>query len=108
MSGDFVSTSAKIGALKIWNASHKSPRSTLKLGITGVKAFYPFETHPYLFLIAFKNGAVGIYNLELKKLEFSTQAAQTETIFDVKFNPKQPNLLGTVSYDGTVKIWDVQ
>lgn len=30
-----------------------------------------------------------------------------ETIFDCKFKPNDPNLLATASFDGTVKVWDV-
>ena len=72
MSGDLITSCPKIGALKVWNVSHKSPRSTLKVGSTGVKAFLPFPGNPYRYLIAFRSGAVGIYNLGLKKLEFCT------------------------------------
>lgn len=58
--------------------------------------------------MAFKDGAVGIYNFELKKLEFCTEAGHTETVFDLEFKPDNCNLLATVSYDGNIKIWDVE
>ena len=61
----------------------------------------------YRFLLAFRSGAVGIYNLSLKKMEFCTEAGHTETIFDLQFKPDNPNLMATVSYDGTTKIWDI-
>lgn len=66
MSGDLVTSSPKIGALKVWNASHSRPRSTVKLGVTGVKSILPFAKYPEKYLVAFKNGAVGIYNFNLK------------------------------------------
>lgn len=30
-----------------------------------------------------------------------------ETIFDCKFKPADPSLLATASFDGTIKVWDV-
>jgi WD40 repeat protein len=30
-----------------------------------------------------------------------------ETIFDCKFKPDDPDLLATASFDGTIKIWNV-
>ena len=72
MSGDLITSSPKIGALKVWNVSHKSPRSTVKVGSTGVKSFQAFPDNPYRYLLAFRSGAVGIYNLSLKKMEFCT------------------------------------
>ena len=30
-----------------------------------------------------------------------------ETIFDCKFKPDNPNLLATASFDGTIKVWDI-
>lgn len=30
-----------------------------------------------------------------------------ETIFDCKFKPDDPNLLATASFDGTIKVWDI-
>ena len=30
-----------------------------------------------------------------------------ETIFDCKFKPESPDLLATASFDGTIKVWDV-
>jgi len=30
-----------------------------------------------------------------------------ETIFDCKFKPDDPNILATASFDGTIKVWDI-
>ena len=68
MSGDFITTSSKAGAIRLWNASHKAPRSIIKVGSTGIKSFFSFPNNPNLYLLAFRSGAVGIYNLALKKL----------------------------------------
>ena len=77
MSGNFITTSSKVGALRLWNASLKTPKSIIKVGSTGIKSFFSFPSNPNLFLLAFRNGTVGIYNLGLKKLEFCTQPGHT-------------------------------
>ncbi|PIK60533.1 putative WD repeat-containing protein 17 [Apostichopus japonicus] len=38
--------------------------------------------------------------------EFGLQG-HIETIFDCKFKPDNPDLLATASFDGTMKVWDV-
>jgi hypothetical protein len=37
-------------------------------------------------------------------MEFSTQPAHSETIFDCRFKPSSPNILATSSYDSTIKV----
>lgn len=51
------------------------------------------------------NGAVAVYNLSKKKLEFQTEAGHTETVFDLAFSPSNRDLLASVSYDGTIRLW---
>ena len=36
-----------------------------------------------------------------------TQPGHTETVFDLKINPSNKDLLATASYDGTMKFWDI-
>ena len=78
-----------------------------KVGTTGIRHFVPFKKDPKRWLIAFKNGSVGVYNLDKRNVEFQTEAGHAETIFEVKFCPWDKNRLATCSYDGTVRIWDV-
>jgi hypothetical protein len=40
-----------------------------------------------------------------KSVEFSTQPAHSETIFDCRFKPSNPNTLATASYDSTIKVF---
>lgn len=43
-----------------------------------------------------------IFNLNFLHLQ-----GHIETIFDCKFHPENPNWLATGSFDGTIKVWDV-
>ena len=57
---------------------------------------------------SFRDGSVGVYDLRKKQWDFLTEEAHTETIFDCVFKPNNADQLATVSYDGTIKLWDLQ
>lgn len=38
---------------------------------------------------------------------FVSFKGHVETIFDCKFKPDNPDLLATASFDGTIKVWDI-
>ena len=37
----------------------------------------------------------------------SSPQGHVETIFDCKFKPDDPDLIATASFDGTMKVWDI-
>ena len=39
----------------------------------------------FKLLLAFSNGAVGVYNFSKRCIEFQTEAGHAETIFDLEF-----------------------
>ncbi|KAJ7327361.1 WD repeat-containing protein 17 [Desmophyllum pertusum] len=53
------------------------------------------------------DGGVGLYDLGKRKWSFLRDMGHIETIFDCKFKPESPDLLATASFDGTIKVWDV-
>ncbi|MBN3326611.1 WDR17 protein, partial [Atractosteus spatula] len=55
----------------------------------------------------FMDGGVGLYDMGAKKWDFLRDLGHVETIFDCKFKPDDPNLLATASFDGTIKVWDI-
>ena len=59
------------------------------------------------FLLSFKNGQVGIFNFKTKKLDFLTEPNHSETIFDIEFKPDDENIFATSSFDGFIRLWDV-
>ncbi|XP_051992804.1 LOW QUALITY PROTEIN: WD repeat-containing protein 17-like [Xyrauchen texanus] len=55
----------------------------------------------------FMDGGVGLYDMGAKKWDFLRDLGHVETIFDCKFKPDDPNLLATASFDGTIKVRDI-
>ncbi|XP_016074649.1 PREDICTED: WD repeat-containing protein 17 [Miniopterus natalensis] len=66
-----------------------------------------FSLPPGHALCCFLDGGVGLYDLGARKWDFLRDMGHVETIFDCKFKPDDPNLLATASFDGTIKVWDV-
>lgn len=105
--GNFVTATDKIGVLKIWNVSQRSPLSQVKVGSHGVHCVQAFPSDPNLFLIAFKNSSVGVCDIGTRIMKFMSSPGHSETIFDVAFHPLDPDMLATASYDGYVKLWRI-
>uniref|UniRef100_A0ABI7VVR5 WD repeat domain 17 n=1 Tax=Felis catus TaxID=9685 RepID=A0ABI7VVR5_FELCA len=66
-----------------------------------------FSLPPGHVVCCFLDGGVGLYDLGAKKWDFLRDLGHVETIFDCKFKPDDPNLLATASFDGTIKVWDI-
>ncbi|NXX90597.1 WDR17 protein, partial [Centropus bengalensis] len=66
-----------------------------------------FSLPPGHAVCCFMDGGVGLYDMGAKKWDFLRDMGHVETIFDCKFKPDNPDLLATASFDGTVKIWDI-
>lgn len=64
------------------------------------------KNEPDKFLVAFVNGAVGVFNLAKRKVEFQTEAGHAETVFDINFCPFNRDILASCSYDATLRVWD--
>ncbi|CAG9324590.1 unnamed protein product [Blepharisma stoltei] len=105
--GEFFTATDKIAALKLWNVSKKAPVDTIKIGNSGVRQINYLHDRASL-ICSFKSGSVGVFSIVRKKLEFQTESGHAETIFDVRINPQDKNLLATGSYDGSIKIWDMR
>ena len=107
MSGDFITSSEKVGALRVWNASQKASKTVAKVGATGIRSFAGFRDDPKLYVAAFKDGSLGLYDLSRRKLLWGIEAGHAETIFEIRLKPSDPSVLATGSYDGYIKIWDL-
>ncbi|XP_066878660.1 WD repeat-containing protein 17 isoform X6 [Kogia breviceps] len=66
-----------------------------------------FSVAPGHAVCCFLDGGVGLYDMGAKKWDFLRDLGHVETIFDCKFKPDDPNLLATASFDGTIKVWDI-
>jgi len=41
ISGDFVTSTNKVGALKVWNAANETPKDMIKVGPHGITTIIP-------------------------------------------------------------------
>ncbi|XP_022109388.1 WD repeat-containing protein 17-like [Acanthaster planci] len=55
----------------------------------------------------FLDGGVGLYDFGKRRWDFLRELGHVETIFDCKFKPDDANLIATASFDGTMKVWDI-
>ncbi|XP_076845608.1 WD repeat-containing protein 17 isoform X1 [Brachyhypopomus gauderio] len=73
----------------------------------GLSQNQAFSLPPGHAVCCFLDGGVGLYDMGSRKWDFLRDLGHVETIFDCKFKPDDPNLLATASFDGTIKVWDI-
>lgn len=131
--GMFLTGDAESGVLRMWSAGVSHPIKSFNIKDTGFNCLYALRSKrnnrqelvisdhklepspsknnsksmPDSFVFcAFKDGGVGLYDLHLNKWQILKEQGHMETIFDCKFNPRDPYKLATASFDGTLKVWD--
>ncbi|XP_068702720.1 WD repeat-containing protein 17-like [Montipora foliosa] len=95
-------------------ASNNNSRTSVALSSTSAACEPPsspnnitYALPPARILCTFFDGGVGLYDLGKRKWSFLRDMGHMETIFDCKFKPESPDFLATASFDGTIKVWDV-
>jgi len=94
-----------------WNVASKEPKTTFKVGGSGVhqmKKIISSKQSEDKVIVALKSGAVLIYDLTRRAIDYSTEAGHSETIFETEFCASNADYLASCSYDGTVRVWDVK
>merc|ERR1719440_2238409 len=61
--GNFLTSTDKVGVLKLWNVSQRQPLSQIKVGASGVNCIKAIPSEPNQFVISFKNSAVGVVDI---------------------------------------------
>ncbi|GFQ77659.1 WD repeat-containing protein 17 [Trichonephila clavata] len=120
--GAFVTGDAEAGVLRLWTVSKEKPQETFRLKHVGFKALCVLPSDSTVastteasekikfvsrIVCLFFDGGVGVYNLRNSSWDFLKNMGHLETIFDCQFKPDDPDLLATASFDGTVKVWNV-
>ena len=110
-SGDFLTASAKVGVLQLWNVAQGEPKQTFKVGSRGVHNMVLLNQKAgamgsHRVVIALKNGGTTVYNVQRQSIEFKTEAGHSETIFDLEYCRSNKDYLASCSYDGTVRVWN--
>ena len=67
-SGDFLTASAKVGIVQLWNVAQAEPKHTFKIGNRGVHYMMllhqkPGASNGHRILFALKNGGTLVYNI---------------------------------------------
>ena len=105
--GDFVTVSDKTGVIRVWYVSNRQPKDTLTAE-AGPFQGISFVHGTQRALCRFKSGAVGLCDLSKRTWVMFGKAAHTDTVFNAAFQPADPNMLATCSFDGSVRIWDTK
>uniref|UniRef100_T1JBR5 WD repeat-containing protein 55 homolog n=1 Tax=Strigamia maritima TaxID=126957 RepID=T1JBR5_STRMM len=132
--GLFVSGDTQSGVLRLWNVSRPNPIENMKLKSIGFHVMLPITSNysscckafanlkltassstnllmkavtPTLIICLFMDGGIGVYNIAHRKWEFLKEMGHIETIFDCKFKPDNSDLFATGSFDGTIKVWNI-
>ena len=77
VSGDIITSTNKVGALRLWNASNENPKEMIKVGPHGISTIVPIKSKQATFMLQFKNGQVVIYNVRKRKILFQTEVSHT-------------------------------
>lgn len=56
ISGDIITSTNKVGALKLWNAANEAPKDMIKVGPHGITTMQQIKGKQGTFLLQFKNG----------------------------------------------------
>ncbi|XP_012879240.1 PREDICTED: WD repeat-containing protein 17 [Dipodomys ordii] len=89
------------------NKNHYTSSTSEAVPPPGLTQNQAFSLPPGHAVCCFLDGGVGLYDLGARKWDFLRDLGHVETIFDCKFKPDDPNLLATASFDGTIKVWDI-
>jgi WD40 repeat protein len=98
--GNFVSSNAKTGILRVWNASQRQAIDSIRVAASGINRVY-FGVGTKRALCACVDGTLVVYHMVKMQVEFCSSAGHTETIFDCSLSPASPDVLATASYDTT-------
>ncbi|SPQ97791.1 unnamed protein product (mitochondrion) [Plasmodiophora brassicae] len=105
--GEFFSCATNRTTLDVWNVSQRTPTARCKVGEkTGGALTMEAARQSSHLLISFVDGSTAVFNLDSRRLEYTTQPGHWETIFDCRFHPGDANILATGSFDGTIKLWN--
>jgi WD40 repeat protein len=78
VSGDFLTSSARVGAVKLWNASQPHPKETLKVSRHGVTSIVACQRDH--FLMQLTSGQILLFNTKTRKTIHLTEVAHTKQI----------------------------
>ena len=77
----------------------------LKVSRYGIINFIPMQ--PNTFLLQLQSGQLSVFNVKTKKVLYTTEVGHTHQIQKCKISPQNVDILGSVGFDGTLRVWDL-
>ena len=71
--GNFVTSSSRVGVLRLWTVSKPAPISFYKVGSAGVNMMAGALHDPDVVLVSTRAGSVLLADVALKKVEFASR-----------------------------------
>ncbi|XP_047126670.1 WD repeat-containing protein 17 isoform X1 [Hydra vulgaris] len=130
--GMFISCDSGSGVLRIWTVSKDTQIKSIKIKENGFNSMCVIDTcfqqktklsndkisnsssseegfqiPPAQVVSVFVDGGVGVYNIKRNCWDFFRDLGHVETIFDCQFHPEDPDVIATSSFDGSIKIWNI-
>lgn len=107
--GSFITVASRSTVLRLWNVSQHSPISQLRTNspASNVTALSSIDNTSDV-LVGFRNGAVGVFDINTSRAKWYFSGGHTETAFDCSICPADSNLLASTGYDATIKLWDLE
>lgn len=108
MPGMFVSGTSRNDVLRLWNVSQGQPVSQIRIESgAGISAIVDTPRKEEA-IVAFKDGSLCVANLRGERVSWSFEGGHTETVFSCRFSPNDDHLLASASYDGSIRLWDLE
>ncbi|KAL0236820.1 hypothetical protein PCE1_000217 [Barthelona sp. PCE] len=105
--GGFVTTEASSGVIRRWNVSQPTAVFSKKLSQNkGIVCQY--INNEYGCVFSFDDGQFILYDVLKDRYLYHSVPAHTETVFDSTFVGKSPDSFISVSYDGTLRFWEIE
>lgn len=103
MPGHLVTGSARDGTLHLWTVAGGTVTDTIRLEDAPVNGL--LRMGDTTFIVAFKDGNLGVVDVQKRGYIHKINAAHTNTIFGATFLPGSANTLLTAGADGKICMW---
>jgi WD40 repeat protein len=110
VSGGFVTVGEQSRIATVWNASQQDALEAVDLGRSpfGISSIAN-EPSGSRMLLSLVNGAVLVYDWAQRRTVFSSSGGySSSTVFDIAYKPGNPDVVGGVSYDGSIRVWNTR
>ena len=103
--GQFFTGDSISGIIRIWNISSDKPNELLNLHSSGVHKIHELKGNR--ILCSFKDGMIGVYDIENRKFLMKNVAGHLNTIFSIRKHPCNDDVLISGGSEGAICSWSL-